>query len=201
MEKALHFLEPFRIAQIFDRFPFPWGFCGGWAIDLFLDRPLRPHKDVDVAVLRRHQLPLQQLLTGEGWTLDVAFKGGLTPWTTGEFLELPRHGIWGRHDSFQPSFLEILLNEATDTSFLFRRNTSISLSLEQAFLPTQSGLPILAPEIVLLYKSGESERPENRSDMEAVLPALSHQQRQWLNEALTAFSPQHQWLAVIEGCN
>lgn len=197
MEQEQHFFEPFRIAEIFNSFPAPWGFCGGWAVDLFLDRPVRPHKDVDIAILRRDQLLLQTLLTEAGWVLDVAFKGTLTSWQSGDVLELPKHGIWGRHSSFQPSFLEVLLNEAANSRFLFRRNTALSLPIEQTFLRTESGLPILAPEIVLLYKAGETDRPENTTDMEALVPALSAQQRRWFVESLTALNPQHHWLAVI----
>lgn len=33
----------------------PWAICGGWAIDLWLDRPVREHADVDVAVFREDQ--------------------------------------------------------------------------------------------------------------------------------------------------
>lgn len=197
MEQTHHFFEPLCVAGILSDFPAPWGFCGGWAVDLFLDRPVRPHKDVDIAILRRDQIALQHLLTEAGWTLDIAYKGELMPWSTGEFLAPPKHGIWGRHTSFQPSFLEVLLNEAEQDRFLFRRNTRFSLPMEQAFFSTRSGLPILAPEIVLLYKAGEVERPENTSDMEALLPALDSRQHNWLVEALTALYPQHPWLTTI----
>lgn len=197
MEQAHHFFEPLCIAGIFSDFPAPWGFCGGWAVDLFLDRPVRHHKDVDIAILRRDQTALQHLLTEAGWTLDVAYKGELTPWSTGDILALPKHGIWARHTSFQPSFLEVLLNEAEHNRFLFRRNPRLSLPLEQIFLPTRSGLPVLAPEIVLLYKAGEVERPENTSDMEALFPALDSQQRNWLVEAITTLYPQHPWLTTM----
>ena len=37
---------------------FPNRYCGFWAIDLFLDRPTRPHKDVDIAILRLDQRTL-----------------------------------------------------------------------------------------------------------------------------------------------
>jgi len=31
----------------------PWGFAGGWAIDLLVGASTRPHADVDVALLRQ----------------------------------------------------------------------------------------------------------------------------------------------------
>ena len=43
------------IATLLTPLPITWGFCGGWAIDLFLNRITRSHKDVDIAILRTDQ--------------------------------------------------------------------------------------------------------------------------------------------------
>jgi hypothetical protein len=32
----------------------PWWVAGGWALDLFLGRQTRPHKDLDVGILRKN---------------------------------------------------------------------------------------------------------------------------------------------------
>src|SRR5947207_12481576 len=71
-----------------------WGFCGGWAIDLFLNRITRLHKDVDVAILRTDQRLLFAFLRQQGWTLEQAVDGKLYPFQEDEFLTLPVHTIW-----------------------------------------------------------------------------------------------------------
>jgi hypothetical protein len=175
----------------------PWVFCGGWAIDLFLGRQTRAHKDVDIAVGRRDQLALQAYLTARGWRLQVAHGGELRDWPAGEYLELPRHGIWCRHPAADPHFLEVLLDEIDD-SFRFRRDQTVTRALDEAFVQSPGGLPILAPEVVLLYKS-RSPGPDDWADFRAVLPALDAGRRDWLRNALARTVPGHPWLVDLGG--
>jgi hypothetical protein len=175
----------------------PWAFCGGWAIDLFLDRQTRQHKDVDIAIARRDQLAIQTYLTERGWHLQVAHDGVLSDWPTGEYLEIPRHGVWCRHPSGELDFLEVLLNEIDDETFRFRRDQEVSLPVDRAFIRAPSGLPILAPEVALLYKSSSLDA-DNWADFRAALPALSTARRDWLRAALARFSAAHPWLVDLD---
>lgn len=120
--------------------------------------------------------------------------GQLTPWLEGEELQLPVHVLWCRHANFVPDFVEVLLNEATPTDFLFRRNGAITLPLGRTFLPSQSGLPILAPEIVLLYKARAAAEPNNSADFHLLRRFLDPSQRDWLKAAITKLHPYHDWL-------
>src|SRR3712207_5969706 len=95
------------IAALMADFDWPWAFCGGWAIDLWLGRVTREHKDVDILVFRRDQRAVQSYLRARGWTLEIAHHGVLTPWAEGEFIELPRHGIWCKNPAHDPDFLEV----------------------------------------------------------------------------------------------
>ena len=182
------------IAALLSPLPVTWGFCGGWAIDLFLNRITRPHKDVDVAILRADQCTVFNFLHQRGWALEKAVDGSLIPLKEHELLVLPIHTVWCRNIRFQPDFLELLLNEHEGNHFLFRRNRSIRYPLNQAFLISPSGFPILAPEIALLYKSNNLQDAENRSDFQFVLPALNTERKQWLAQALHILSPTHEWL-------
>jgi hypothetical protein len=65
------------------------------------------------------------------------------------------------------------------------------------WLHSKSGLPILAPEIELLYKS-KSIRPKDRHDFEAIVPRLSAEARDWLREALSVVSPGHPWIEELK---
>lgn len=174
-------------------FSYSWCICGGWAIDLFTQNISRIHKDVDIAIWRRDQLALQSYLLAQDWTLEQAFEGQLFPWQEGEFLELPIHTIWCRNPNAQPDFIEILLNEADEQHFRFRRALSITYPLESAIIQSKLGIPILAPEIVLLYKAKNAAR-HHQADFEAALPYLDNARRAWLRSALTELHPAHQWL-------
>lgn len=58
-----------------------------------------------------------------------------------------------------------------------------------------AGLPVLAPEIVLLYKSSSPE--EYGEDFRNVAPALSAETRAWLRRALDPVSPGHAWAGEL----
>jgi hypothetical protein len=190
-------LSPVR--ELLADFNYPWGFAGGWAIDLFLDRATRSHKDVDVAILRRDQLALQSLLLNRGWELRVAHGEQLVPWRVGETLAIPLHCIWCTHAHSTPGFLELLLNEADETHFLFRRDTTIRLELDAAFQRAPSGLPVLAPEIVLLYKAKHIAEGDHRADFEHVLPHLGTARKAWLASAIERLHGDHAWLRELAG--
>ncbi|NJO81353.1 MAG: amino acid transporter [Blastochloris sp.] len=188
---------PHQISALMADLSCRWGICGGWALDLFTGTLSRPHKDIDIAILRRDQLVLQTYLYERGWTLEKAHAGNLSLWLPGEYLTLPTHGIWCNQAHFEPNFLEVLLNEATDTHWLFRRDQTITCGLEQAFLFSQSGIPILAPEIVLLYKSKYVADEHTVADFQNVLPLLDTNRRHWLCDALFTLNPDHPWIALL----
>lgn len=186
-----------RTAALFTSLPIIWGFCGGWALDLFLNHTTRPHKDVDIAILRGDQRAVFDFLRQRDWTLEQAVDGKLLPLHKDEFLLLPIHTIWCRNAQARPDFLEVLLNESEGNQFLFRRDPSIRHLLNEAFMLSPSGFPILAPEIALLYKAGHPQRAENALDFQSVLPELNIQRRQWLRAALNQLYPEHEWLKVL----
>jgi hypothetical protein len=121
----------------------------------------------------------------------------MSDWPDGQYLELPRHGIWCRNPAALPDFLEVLLNEIDDQTFRFRRDQAVTRALDDAFVWAPDGLPILAPEIVLLYKSSSLE-PDNWSDFRSVLPALSTSRRAWLQASLARHDPGHPWLRELD---
>ena len=172
-----------------------WFICGGWAIDLFLNRITRNHKDIDIAIARNDQLKVQEYLKQRGWILEKAINGKLSPWIDREWLALPVHTIWCKKDKYDPDFVEVLLNEIDEDQFRFRRDQSITVALEQMFFKTSSGLPVLAPEIVLLYKSNCPEEYED--DFQNTVKSLAEEKRIWLRMALSKLFGQHPWLGRL----
>lgn len=193
------FADVHKAAQVLKGYDRPWAVCGGWAIDLCLNHLTRPHKDVDFAILRKDQLVMQGYLLSHGWSLEKAVRGQLIPWQPGEWIDLPVHVIWCRHPQASPDFIELLLNEIEDSNFLFRRDVSITLPLEKMIISSASGIPILAPAIVLLYKSAKPEDPSAAADLKNMLPQLSSETREWLANALKKLYQDHVWLKDLSG--
>jgi hypothetical protein len=191
------FEVPRRIGQLFAAAEFPWAVAGGWAIDLFLDAESRAHDDIEVAVWRRDQAAARSLLERAGYDLTIQRDGKSEPWESGEWLALPIHELHAVSARAGATPVEVLLNEVELEEFCFRRDRSIRRRLAAAMLPTASGLPALAPELVLLYKSGGSRRPKDEEDYHRCLPALSAEQRAWFTAALVRTRPDHPWLTAL----
>jgi hypothetical protein len=126
------------------------------AIDLFVGRQMRPHADIDVAILRDDQVWLRDRLPDT--RVDKVVDGQLVPWGSSERLELPIHEV---HVTWPDGFhLGFLLNEWDSVSeeWMFRRAPRIRRSVDSVFAMGR-GLPRLAPEVVLLYSPrGRSQR-------------------------------------------
>lgn len=167
-----------------------WWIAGGWAIDLWLGRRTRDHADLDIATLRRSQEALWERLGG--WDLQLATAPGvLEPWTTRDIVAPPLHAVWCRPTPTSPWAFEVLLNDADETHWLFRRDHGVRMPLN-AIARTSDGIPYLVPEIVLLYKA-KNVREHDVGDFEAALPSLDAKQRRWLRGALDTVHPGHAW--------
>jgi len=187
------FAAPLAIARLMDGFERRWAVAGGWTIDLFLGRVTRPHQDVEVAIFRDDQRALYDYLAG--WEMRKSIQPGWAPWH-GERLELPIHEMVARRDG-DPGHVEILLNERDGELWRFRRNLAIALPVERAIVGTTLGIPILAPEVALLYKA-KGSRPKDQADFAGAIGALGVEQRRWLMEALSACYPGHAWMASLD---
>lgn len=177
---------------------FNWYIAGGWALDLFLGRVGRMHHDVDVIVPRSSQMDLQKYMTDRGWKLIAPFEKRLQPWPQHMRLELPRHQIHAYRDE---DFIDILLTDVDDV-WRYRREPSILRSKEKMSLCTDGGIPFLAPELVLLFKSKNTsnhERAKDQTDFEKAFTFLEPERRAWLHWALTAITPDHPWIKQLAG--
>ncbi len=181
----------------------PWLVSSGWALDLFLSQPARYHDDLDIVIFRDDQLAVQQRLLERGWRLDkvVQQETLYRPWTLGETAEAKVTQIHARRDGV---FMDLLLSPRNDDGWVYRRDERIALGLERAILRSR-GVPHLAPEAVLLFKSRSTQqgkpvdtpRDKDQEDFERVLPHLSAQQQAWLADALRVTKPDHPWLEQL----
>jgi hypothetical protein len=142
-------IDPREAARLMRDYGRPWWIGGGWAVDLFVGRETREHTDLDVVIFRSDQEHAFGYF--EGWDLQVAHDGKLTPWH-GEPLELPVHTLWARSSPDVPWELELFLMESDEERWRFRRDLRVTLPLDLVGLE-RDGIPYLAPELALLYKA------------------------------------------------
>jgi hypothetical protein len=192
--------SPLTVAEAYARFTgadFPWWIAGGWAIDLFIGGQTRLHHDIEIVVLRRDHLLVQAALAA--WDIHAApGDGTLRPWLRGEALPSEVHNTWCRPSPAAPWALEVLIEEARDDRWVYRRDARIEAPLAEFGRLTADGIPYVAPEIQLLYKS-KGSRPRDEADFCMALPLLEPDRRRWLLGALATCSPDHPWLAQLSG--
>lgn len=185
-----------RVTGIMSRLSRPWWIAGGWAIELHLGgSQRREHQDVDVLVLRADAAVIQQELGG--WDLHLAGREtGVIRWEPG--AAIPHHvgDIWIRELDGGPWRYQLMLNPSEGDDWLFKRDHTLRLPLSQIGLQTQSGIPYLRPEILLLHKGTGSLgiRDKDEADFLAALPFLDVDARRWLAEALSGVRADHPWL-------
>ncbi len=184
-----------QVAELFREAPFRWWIAGGWAIDLFLQRTTRPHTDIEIAVLRHDQLALRTWL--EDWELwYVPGPGSLVRWRDAVALPPEVHELWCREESSDPWRLEVLYEEAADGRWRYRRDLRVALPLADLGIEVD-GVPVIRPEVALLYKS---KRPRERddADLRSAVPHLDAASRAWLATALTTTGAAGQWTRLLE---
>ncbi|MDQ5839072.1 MAG: amino acid transporter [Acidobacteriota bacterium] len=187
----MSFAEVEKVGALLRELRCEWYVCGGWAIDLFLARVTREHKDVDICVARRDQAEARDYLLRHGWCLEKAAGGELTPWRECETLAPAVHTVWCRRDGHDPSFFELLFDEIDDERFSFRRDPTVTLARGRISFKSPSGLAVLAPEIVLLYKASRPE--EYAADFRNAAVSLDGEARAWLRAALEKVYARHLW--------
>lgn len=189
-------LTPAEVGERLAAWPHPWWIGGGWALDLFRDEVSRPHEDVDVVVLRRDLGHLHAALPG--WELHMADPPGtLRLWHEGAPMPAHAHDIWCRPSATARWRMQFMVVDSDGDRWLFRRDHRVHGSLATMGL-RRGGLPILAPEIQLLYKSAaksaNERRPKDEADYRRTLPFLDATRRRWLNDAIALVQPGHPWL-------
>lgn len=180
---------------------FPWAICGGYALELFAGRTIRSHGDIDLSLPEPARRDAISFFLSKGWTIyEYRGMGKVKPILDPADSEFGRNVMAVHGESapvqFFPCEEEGLLYHQftpgmTGLNFL---DLLFSPAHERPFL-LQDGLPILAPEVALLYKASRSDEPAAQQDYAAVYPLLTNEQRAWLHASLAArYSGGHPWL-------
>ena len=184
-----------RLLEVMGGFDAPWWVAGGWALDLWMERETRPHQDVDVAILRGDQQKLYTSLSQ--WELYYAAPDHrLLPLGPDQWLQPPIHGVWARRAHDAPWLCEFLLNEHDSADWMYREDPAVRMPLADIGITASGNIPILVPEIVLLYKAHERTE-KDEADFRTALPRLSPRSKSWLLHALNKSAPKHPWITHL----
>lgn len=184
------------VRTLFEPYPCSYWVAGGWALDLFADRVRRPHSDVDVVVLARDLDQVAKTFTTPRPTVELPETGVRRPWAPGEVLT-PGPNALVFPDDTHPSPIQILFAASDADEWVYHRGRGrIRKPLAEITLRSPDGIPYLAPEVVLLFKS-RGGRPKDHADFDDVAHLLDPARRRWLVERIAPRYPDHPWLPTL----
>ena len=158
---------------------FSYAFCGGYALELFLNKNLRSHGDIDVVVFEEDTINAVTFFLNKGWNVYIRtghMKLGLitdcndkrlvdcfTVWVIKpdcSFVKLDP--VNGEENTFNYTilnekqlnfdFIEIIFSAKNNTDYICDKNKNITRELDKSIL-YNDGIPYLAPEIKLFFDS------------------------------------------------
>ncbi|MBT5590872.1 MAG: hypothetical protein HOG99_26265 [Gemmatimonadetes bacterium] len=184
----------------------PFWIAGGWALDLLVGEQTREHRDTDVLILTRDQLAIQRHLSSD-WVLyktQQPTPSKLAPWPAGEYLP-PESGIndiWVKNEVGGPWVFQIMFLQSSEDHWTFRRDERLGGPLSDIGWETPEGLPVLSPQIQLLFKGAKDRRPKDDADFHTARAHLSDHQQRWLARGLRLqFGDDHEWLEFLESAS
>lgn len=170
-----------------------WWVAAGWAVDLHLGRTTRQHADIDVMMLQK-DLPAVADALPDVYA-EHAESGQRIAWDQRRPL-IPGPESLALEREFGQGIgkVQILVGLVDGTDWVFHRgNGTIRRPLGLIERRTSAGLPYLAPEVVLLFKSRHM-RDKDAVDFESLLPVLTPQERTWLRQSIVGWQADHPWL-------
>ena len=170
-----------------------WAVAGGWAIDLWLGEQTRDHHDVEVVVRRCDQSAVRAALRHrwELYCLDPP-GSGWRPWN-GVTIKPPAFQLQARSPTTE---FDIFTETADQMVWRFRRDERITRPVSEVTMHGASGIPIVRPEVQLLYMAKAMEA-KNIHDFEIARPRLGRDAACWLADALTITLPDHHWIRAL----
>jgi Aminoglycoside-2''-adenylyltransferase len=193
--KSWRMLLPHEAVVLLSELRAPWWVAGGWALDLFLGRVSRAHKDLDIGIFRSDSVDV--IATLPGWEFFESKDGVLSMLAPGAAPRAGVNSLWCKPANAAQWELELMLDGSDVESWIFRRDSRLTRPLSSAIRRNPEGIAYLAPEIQLLYKA-RATRTEDQADFDHVVPHLERDSRNWLRESLMTIDPDHAWISMLE---
>jgi hypothetical protein len=129
-----------------------------------------------------------------GWDIQVAASGTLTQWDGSvPVVQEEQNNLWCRKAQDQPWCLDVTISDGDRECWIYRRSPTLRVPWSEAVLFSWQGIPYLAPELQLLFKSKHNRTKDDRDATEAI-PALNAEQQRWLGALLPG---DHPWQALL----
>jgi len=169
----------------------PWYVVGGWALDLWHGHQSRDHEDLEFCILSedidlfRARLPELDLYEVHNGTFAY-----LAP----DMRPRPETSqLWGADTTNACWRIDMMIEHGTRDIWIYKRDPSFRFARSTVVRETPSGIPYLAPALVLLFKA-KHIRPKDAADFQAALPKLHVQEKADLRCWLEAMYPGHEWI-------
>ncbi len=202
---------------------FPFNICGGYALELFLNRTIRSHSDLDVCIYEEDKEEFIKFLLDKGWIIYEPQKNGLIRLISSPYEQkveqicvyclqqdcslikmIPAENDLYRleilnSEQLNFDFIEVLFNPKRDGKFIYAQNHAITRDIEKAVLHNEKGIPYMSPELVLFCKSIYISRDGYQKDFDMIVPFLSDESKSWLIKSLKTLYPDgHKWLELLQ---
>ena len=185
---------------------FNYAFCGGQALDMFLGYESRVHGDIDICAFWEDRDKIIEYMLSQGYKVYEMLGGGRAHPITGTagLVRLKKNIFCCLEDcrlvktypieedgNCWMEFFHVGQTKLDYIEFLFNDKTP---DLEKAIC-LADGIPYLSPEMILLYKSTDTDREGYQQDFEFAYKSMSDEQKQWLQSALKREFPDgHKWI-------
>jgi len=189
-------LEPPEAAEVLAGIEVPWWIVGGWAIEAFTGVS-RTHEDVDVCILAK-DLPAAVEVLLDSQHVWAVGSGAMSPMLSPEQPFPPWAGqLWTRREATEPWLLDINVAPDHNGRWMFKRDETVVLDLEDTIWLGDDGIRYQRPEIVLVFKALNA-RSKDDVDLENTLPLLDEPARAWLAATVAGLYPNHRWLRQFQ---
>jgi len=160
-------VRPETVAAVMEPLRLWWAVAGGWAIDLWLGTTTRDHHDVEVVIQRQDQVALQASLR-RAWNMSCIDPPGSEwrSWPLGEVLTRPTFQTKAKRLTVE---FDVFLEDVERGAWIFRRDADVRRPIEDLVVTTPSGVPVVQPEVQLLYMARHAG-PKNDRDFLVALP-------------------------------
>jgi hypothetical protein len=161
-------------------------------LDLWRDRPSRPHGDIEIAVSSDALGAVADCLSDH--VFYAASRGRLTQVRPGEAVSA--HQFWVLDPVAAKWRLDVMTDPGNEWQWVYRRDHRIAAPRREMLGCSKGGIPYLRPHAVLLFKA-KDPRPKDEFDFAGSVSKLTYGEREWLARALALAHPQAPWLTVL----
>jgi hypothetical protein len=171
-----------------------WYVVGGWALDLWHGHQTRAHEDLEFCVLAGQSREFRTAL------IDLDFftarNGVLTHLPPTSELPVDAWQLWGADRTTGCWRVDMMIERGTPDLWRYKRDGSLAILRDTAIRKSKTGIPYLAPALVLLFKA-KHVREKDQRDFDAAVARMDPAEKRALRGWLEALHPGHNWIATL----